>query len=240
MRDNRGMADPPTIPPHSEPPPEAPVTPAYGSPADEPTLHDPPPYAVGHAAPRYPPAAHYPPTAQYPTLDPPPPYGPPPRRSRTGLLTGIVIAVTVVMLLCIGGVVLAVALTRGGGGEQTAAPAAPESRESQLPQAPPSPTRAPAPTEHVVVYEVTGDGPVSITYVEDPKGGTKQLGRTDLPWRVELNMGEDSFVATLLAIRLGATKGSVACRLLVDGVEVSKRASQGRFTAVTCADLVLG
>jgi hypothetical protein len=231
MGDNQSMSysapTPPPAgePPHREVPPEAPVTPAYGSPV----------YAVGQAPPRYPP------TAQYPVVGAPPPYAPPPaRRRRGGLLAGVAAAVVISVLLCIGGVVVALALSRGGRPEGTTPAAAPTAREAQPPEASPTPNQTPVTADHVIVYEVTGDGPANISYVQNAKGGTKQLGSADLPWRLELNMGEGGFLATVLAIRIAAAKGTLHCRLLVDGVEVSKRQSQGRVAAVTCADLVLG
>jgi hypothetical protein len=238
---------PPTPPTASEPPPEAPVTPPYGTspPYDDwsasddtlpsgtprPAIGSAPVYAQGQAAPPYPP------TARYPAVTAPPPY--PPRRTRGGLLAGIAAAVIIAVLLCIGGIVAALALGRGGEG-QTAAPGAPTQAAESQPPADASPTRPPAPTAHVIVYEVVGDGPANVTYMKDPKGATEQIGRADLPWRVEINMGEDAFLATVLAIRIGATKGALTCRLLVDDVEVSTRSSEGRFAAVTCSDLVLG
>jgi hypothetical protein len=215
-------------PPPPEPPEEAPVTPPYGTPP----LSG---YAVGRAAPKYPP------TAQFPAATAPPPYPspyPPPRRARGALLAGVAVAVIVAVLLCVGGILTVAALNRGGG--RAAAPAGPATpAPASEPADGESPTRPPDATEHVVVYEVAGDGPASITFVKNQKGGTEQINRSDLPWRVEINMGDEGFVATVLAIRIGASKGALNCRLLVDGVEVSTRSSQGRFAAVTCADLVL-
>jgi hypothetical protein len=154
---------------------------------------------------------------------------------------GVAAAVVLSMLLCIGGVVVALALSRGGHQNGTTPAAAPTARESQPPEeSSPTPSSPPAAADHVIVYEVTGDGPANISYVQNAKGGTKELGSADLPWRVELNMGQGGFLATVLAIRIAGAKGTLHCRLLVDGVEVSKRQSQGRVAAVTCADLVLG
>jgi Mycobacterium membrane protein len=220
------MPHPSAPQPPYEPPPEAPVTPPYGSPL-------PPGYARGRAAPQYPP------TAQFPVVNPAPPYAPP-RRTRGGLLAGIAAAVIISVLLCIGGIITAVALGRDDGDRDAAPTGPPTPGPATAPADDASPTRPPTETEHVVVYEVTGDGPANVTYVYDARGGTEQIGRADLPWRVETNMGENAFVATVLAIRVGATKGTLTCRLLVDGVEVSTRSSEGRFAAVTCADLVLG
>lgn len=221
------MSHPAPPQPPYEPPLEAPVTPPYGSPL-------PPGYARGRAAPQYPP------TAQFPVVTPAPP-GAPSRRARGGLLAGIAAAVIISMLLCIGGIITAVALTQDGGGDRGAATAGPPTpAPATEPAEDASPTRPPTATEHVVVYEVTGDGPANVTYLKDAKGGTEQVGRADLPWRAETNMGDNAFVATVLAIRVGAAKGTLTCRLLVDGVEVSTRSSDGRFAAVTCADLVLG
>lgn len=212
-----------------DPPPESPVTPAYGSP--------PTPYVRGQATPLYSS------TEQYPLVYQVSPAAR--RRSRLRLLAGITIGVVVLLLACIGGVIGGFAIRNGGLG-QPAVTASPSSatRPATRPTAPPPTTRrAPAAPAggHLVVYEVTGDGPVGITYLKDARGATEQVRTAELPWRVELHMDNDSFVVTVMALRLGTDQGSLTCRALVDGREVARHASsRGHFATTTCAHLFLG
>jgi hypothetical protein len=86
----------------------------------------------------------------------------------------------------------------------------------------------------VVTYEVTGDGPVRITYQRGARGGTEQIRNAKLPWRVEVQTNDDAFVVSIFATRLRANQGSITCRVLIDGEEVVSRRASGPRALVTC------
>lgn len=94
-------------------------------------------------------------------------------------------------------------------------------------------------TGEKVVYEVTGDGPVSIVFLKEDGITPERASDTDLPWRKELTLSEDAALVTVTAIRSGGDKGSIECRITVDGKEVSKKKANGTFATATCTKLIL-
>ncbi|MBY8874096.1 MmpS family protein [Micromonospora sp. PLK6-60] len=90
---------------------------------------------------------------------------------------------------------------------------------------------------HRVVYEVTGDGPVSVTYwVEGRAPETVEAGR--LPWRAELRAAPGTTVNLLASRQRG--NGGIQCRLLVDGVERARNSAAGAVPVADCSARVAG
>jgi hypothetical protein len=90
-----------------------------------------------------------------------------------------------------------------------------------------------------VTYEVTGDGPAQIGYVEKPGEMPKQITNAKLPWKVTTTMQSPAFVL-VTAIRGNTESGSIRCRATVDGDEVAQRTGEGGFATVSCSEFVLG
>lgn len=190
---------------------------------------DPPAYQPGYAAPTTPGA----PTQPYPMYGPAP--TPPPKRS-TGLIVAFVVALSI--LLC-GGTAVAGALLvdRANDPDVVSDPTTAPATEAPDPT-PAQTTEAPS-GGRVVVYEVTGDGPVGIVYLKEDGRTPVQVRNTELPWRLELTLDEDARLVTVTAIR-GATKsGSIDCRITIDGEEVATKSAKGTFATATCTQLVL-
>ena len=213
-------------------------------------------------------AGYPPPAYQPPGYGPPPPdYGqppgyaappPPPKRSNAPL---IAVLLAVVVLLCAGGVTSVVLLVN------TATNKAKEQLES-LPDVPNLPTDVPGlptdlptdfptdlptdfptdlPTglpdinpdqELKVEYEVTGDGPVEIIYMEQLGGEPQRVRNASLPWRKTITM-KGSALVSVVAVRGATSEGSVTCSATVDGKEVAQKTSEGTFITASCSKLVL-
>jgi MmpS family membrane protein len=215
--------------------------PPYGQPGQ-----DQPPYGQpGQGQPPYGP----PPYGQ-PGYGPPPA---PPRKSNTPL---IAVILAVGLLLCGGVVTAGVLITRNvtdrakKATESIAHPTFP-TEDPHLPGLPTDlpglPTELPGlPTELPtgvpgesgrkisVTYEVTGDGPVDLLYVDKVSGSTTRLSGVALPWKVTVPM-ETPALVSLVATRISTSDGQVSCRASVDGREVKRGTSNtGRFAVATC------
>jgi hypothetical protein len=172
------------------------------------------------------------------------PGGPKPSGSGGGnrAVLFIVLGVVLVLVLCAGACVAGYAFLR-----DTA-----DSVERAVAEATSAPTRTPRATEPspsdrqpllppgsgepaTVVYEVTGDGPASITYV-DESGLPTQALNVELPWRTEVTMRNRAFIM-LIALRSEAGDGAIGCRLTIDGREVAKTDASGGFATVDCTSI---
>jgi hypothetical protein len=246
---NTGYAQPPPYDPH----------PGYPPPHDPNTGYPPPPYApdpnTGYAPPPYAPATGYPPQ---------PGYGPaprPPRRSNTPLVALILV---VTLLLCGGAVTASVMLFRRAADkvdevkeqaekavEPITDPTLPDLFPSDAPNFPGLPTDFPdlpaLPTgipgigegkEISVTYEVTGDGPAEILYMEKLDGTPKRVGNARLPWKLTTTMKGPS-VISVIAVRTGIDSGSISCRASVDGKQVAEHTAEGTLATANCYELVL-
>jgi Mycobacterium membrane protein len=164
---------------------------------------------------------------------------PPPRRSN-GPLLAVVVALAVLLVGGIG--VAGILLVNRGTEENTdntaggATHAPSTSVEESRPAA--SATTAGTGEGRVVVYEVTGDGPVSIVYLKEDGRTPAQARDADLPWRMELTLEDDAPRVTVTAIRGALSDGTIECRVTIDGEEVAKRSSSGTFATATCTDRV--
>lgn len=88
-----------------------------------------------------------------------------------------------------------------------------------------------------VTYEVKGDGPARIVYVERLRGTPKVLANVDLPWKVTTDM-EGAAIVSIIAQRMGPGEGSITCRASVDGEEVVEQTTNGPVATTTCNKLV--
>jgi hypothetical protein len=176
---------------------------------------------------------------------------PAPRRSNVPL---IAVIVAVSLLLC-GGVAVAGVLAVQNVVDRT------KEAVKQIPTVPPMPTIPAVPTELpdlpglpaddaeatgapagktvTVVYEVTGDGTVEISYTAKLGKSLKRVKNAKLPWRTEVSVTGTTYVS-VIALRTGTTEGTVGCRATVDGKEVASREAQGTFAIATCSKLVVG
>ncbi|MFK3981182.1 MmpS family transport accessory protein [Micromonospora sp. NPDC050397] len=174
------------------------------------------------------------------TLPWPGPAEPVRRRAGTGL---VALVAVVAALLCGGlGVTGALLVTRLGSDSPRSASTEPPSGQGGGP-AVPSTTEpsAPDPSQFAgprVSYQVVGDGPVQINYLEYPNF-PRQVDALALPWQVEFAMPEPG-VVTVLAIRASLEPGEITCRIVVDGEEVVRNTATGPYATATCAGLTLG
>jgi hypothetical protein len=250
------MSDPseprqPPRPPQFTPPPDYPPTAQFPT-VDPHAGYQPPP--PGYGTPPPPPGYGTPPPPDYGA--PPPGYEPgPPRRSNAPLIA-LVLAVT--LLLC-GGVVTAGVLLVGRIGDKVqevtepiANPTLPDDLlptgapdfpglPTGFPDLPALPTGIPGigeGKEITVTYEVTGDGPAEILYMEKLDGTPKRVGSARLPWKITTPMKGPS-VISVVAMRTGVDDGAISCRASVDGKQVAENSARGSVATVTCYELVL-
>ncbi|MEU8655516.1 MmpS family transport accessory protein [Actinoplanes philippinensis] len=261
------MSDPseprqPPRPPQFTPPPDYPPTAQFPPVGHDPSpgYGQPPPYDpnTGYAPP--PPPPPYDPGPGYP---PQPGHGPaplPPKRSKTPLIA-LVLAIT--LLLCGGVVTASVILVNRTvdkvnevtddakkAAEPITDPTFPDLLPSGRPDFPGLPTEFPdlpaLPTgipgigegkEISVTYEVTGDGPAEILYVEKLDGVPKRVGNAKLPWKVTTTMKGPS-VLSVIAVRTGVDSGSISCTATVDGKQVATHTADGALATANCYELV--
>lgn len=85
-----------------------------------------------------------------------------------------------------------------------------------------------------VTYEVTGEGPVEISYLARSEDGTATIVRdAELPWKktVQVPLGKPPTIA----IVLGEKGGQAACTLAIRGEHVQRATAMGEFGRATCA-----
>ena len=229
----------PDYPPTSQFPPVGPVN--YAPPGYAPDYggHAPPPgYAQpGYAQPGYTQPGYAPPGY------PPPGYAspqPPPRKSNAPLVA-VILAVT--LLLC-GGVVTAGILIARGVADKAKEVAAPFDVPTEAPTFPGLPTGLPTDAAGSgrkidVTYEVSGDGPVSIVYLQKAGDTPVRLSDVKLPWKFSTRM-ETPALLSVVVLRVAASAGTVSCKASVDGDEVKSNTSDdANFATVTCTHLAL-
>jgi hypothetical protein len=200
----------------------------------------------------------YPPTEQFPPVPgygaqqvyeqppgPPPSYPPPPSKRSKAPLIAVLIAVT--LLLCAGGVTAVVLAVNK---------ATDKAKEAinDLPTAPPDlnvpdvPTQLPTDLPNVpglpdqsatvtVEYEVTGDGPAQIFYVEEGGQSPKQLTNQQLPWTKTITVQGVGLIS-VVAGRLGFSDGDITCSIKVDGKEVASKSGTGNVATTECTKLL--
>jgi hypothetical protein len=245
--------DPAAPPPSAyQPPPPPDYQAGYAKPPSEypPTSQFPPVnYApagqepdFGHG---YPPPGYPPPG--YPAMQP----DRPPRRSNVPL---IALIVAVSLLLC-GGVVTASVMAVRAAADRAKEAVKPitelPTAVPELPELPGLPTDLPGlPTDLptavpgsgrklTVTYEVSGDGPAQILYVDKLGGTPTRLDDVKLPWKFSVEV-ETPALLSVIAMRLETGDGEISCRALVDGEEVKQRtSSSGTFATASCTHFAL-
>ncbi|MGW4942748.1 MmpS family transport accessory protein [Actinoplanes sp. NPDC004185] len=88
-----------------------------------------------------------------------------------------------------------------------------------------------------VEYEVTGDGPAEIVYVEKLGGDPQRVRNATLPWRKTVTMKGSSLVS-VIAVRGATSEGKLSCSAKVDGQKVAQKTSQGSFITAACTKLM--
>ncbi|MGN9792195.1 hypothetical protein ACTMTU_14020 [Streptomyces sp. OZ13] len=94
--------------------------------------------------------------------------------------------------------------------------------------------KPPAVPTAAVTYEVTGEGPVEISYLARSEDGTATVVRdAELPWKktVQVPLGKPPTIA----IVLGEKGGQAACTLAIRGEHVQRATAMGEFGRATCA-----
>jgi hypothetical protein len=214
------------------PPPGYAPPPGYGQPpgyaqmpgyAQTPGYEQPPGYGQpGYGQPGY---------EQHPGYLPP---QPPPKRSNAPIIA-VIIAVTV--LLC-GGLATAGVLIAQNATNKAKEVAKPYTNlPTEVPEVPNLPDDPQAQRKITVTYEVTGDGPASIAYIDEIDQAPVRKTEVQLPWKFTTTM-ETPALLSVVAVRIGTTEGTVTCRALVDGAEVKKSTSnKGTVATASCIHL---
>ncbi len=218
--------------------------------------------------PDHPPTSQFPPVNYAPpgrTPDygyqqpPPPPYGPggyppgypayappPPRRSNAPL---IAVIVAVALLLC-GGLATTGILIAHNVSARAHEAVKPFTQPTEDPNVPDVPDLPGLPTDLPsdgggvgqqinVTYQVTGDGPAEILYVEKLGAGPTRLDDVKLPWTFNTTMQTPALLS-VIAMRAGTTDGQLTCRALVNGKEVKKATSDNNaFATAACTYFAL-
>jgi hypothetical protein len=229
----------PDYPPTSQFPAQPPVN--YAPPGYRPDYgHSQGGYAGGGGAGGY--GGGYPPPGYPPPGYPPPGFAPPqpPPRKSNAPIVAVIIAVT--LLLCGGVATAGVMIARNVADKAKEATAPLTDLPTEVPDLPGLPTGVPTDgSGHkiTVTYEVDGDGPVSIVYVEKLGETPVRLSDVKLPWKFTAEMQTPTLVS-VVAVRVATSEGSVSCRALVDGEEVKKVTSNpGNFATASCAHLAV-
>ncbi|MFC4065575.1 MmpS family transport accessory protein [Actinoplanes subglobosus] len=260
------MSDPseprqPPRPPQFTPPPDYPPTAQFPPVGPDPHTGyaQPPPYDPSSG---YPPQPPYDPNTGYPPpgYGQPPGYGPAPRPPRRSNMPLIALVLAVTLLLC-GGVVTASVILVGKARDTVEKTVDDVTQPLDDPTLPALPTDAPdlpalptdfpdlpaLPTdipglgegkEITVTYEVTGDGPAEIIYMEKLDGAPKRVGNASLPWKITTTMKSPS-VVSVIAVRSSIESGSISCRASVDGKQVAEKTAEGGLATANCYELVL-
>jgi hypothetical protein len=207
---------------------------------------------------QFPPVNYAPPgyTPDYGQQYPPPPYGPgdypgpppgypgypppPPRRSNAPL---IAVIVAVALLLC-GGVATSGILIAHNVSARAHEAVKPLTEPAQPTVDPGLPTDIPTDggvggQQITVTYQVTGNGPAEILYIEKLGAGPTRVDDVKLPWSFSTTMQTPALVS-IIAMRAGTTDGQVTCRALVNGKEVKKVTSDNNaFGTAACTYFAL-
>jgi hypothetical protein len=223
----------------------------YAQPAYPPAGYQPPGYQPpGYQPPGYQPAGYQPAGYAPPGYAQPGyPQQRPPRKSNTPL---IAVIIAVALLLCGGVATAGVMITRAATQKAREAvkpltdPTFPTSLPelpTDIPDLPGLPTDLPTVPggngkQISVTYEVSGDGPARVIYLEELGSVPEQLTSVTLPWKITATVSTPTLVS-VSAGRLAGGAGTITCRTLVDGKEVAKKSSSGAYGNVSCNWFVL-
>jgi hypothetical protein len=86
-----------------------------------------------------------------------------------------------------------------------------------------------------VTYEVTGDGPATILYLEKLGSSPTRVESATLPWKFSVTVSKPA-VLSVVAMRTDTSEGHVTCHTLVDGQEVKENTSgDSAFATAACS-----
>lgn len=160
-----------------------------------------------------------PPQGQYPNIPPAPQVSQKKRRRWPWIVAAIILLIIIVSAANSGGT-------------------APAPTPSSAP-APAAPAAPASPAGDVITYEVSGSGSATnITYIKDKNMGQEQVSSARLPWSKQVTFddgGPLSFQPLSLIAQAGQGGGSITCRILRDGQELTSSTSSGPFSVVTCS-----
>jgi hypothetical protein len=160
------------------------------------------------------------------------------------------VIVAVGLLLCGGIATAGIMVTRTVAGKareavtpltDPAPPTAVPDRPTEMPNLPglPTPTTGLGGQTINVTYEIAGDGPAEILYVDELGSAPKRLDNVSLPWKFTTSMQTPALVS-VTAMRIDTTEGRISCRALVDGAEVKKSTSAaGNVATASCTYFAL-
>lgn len=97
------------------------------------------------------------------------------------------------------------------------------------------------PTDHEVLYEVSGSGASpAVTFITGADNREQTLLDVPLPWRqtVTIPVGPAGGHANVEVRSPGTGAGSVACTMFLDGVQVAQNVSTDGFAGVACSALI--
>ena len=174
-----------------------------------------------------------------------PGYGPPQRAPRKSSAPIIAVILAVTLLLCAGVATAGVQIAKRVKDKTEEAvntlPDLPDAPNlpTEIPDLPGLPTDLPTDPgggghQITITYEVSGDGPVTIVYVDKLGGKPVRLDNVELPWKFT-GQAQTPTVVSVFATRLGASDGRISCRALVDGAEVKQNTSNnGNIVTASC------
>ncbi|WP_233823696.1 MmpS family transport accessory protein [Saccharothrix sp. S26] len=98
----------------------------------------------------------------------------------------------------------------------------------------------PAPSGHVVVYEVTGPGGRSpeIRFTGEGVNSSEKVEAVDLPWRRELTIPAGPGLGVAQVMAANGQGESISCTITVDGHVVANNTADGEFTTVSCSNMI--
>jgi hypothetical protein len=238
--------------PGQAPIPEPDYPPTSQFPAQPPPVnYAPPGYAPDYGG--YPPQPGFPPPGYAPPgregYAPPgregyaPPGYPPPPAPRKSNAPIIAVILAVALLLCGGIATAGVLIARSVADKAKETASAPlDDLPTAVPTLPGLPTDLPTDgTSRTisVTYEVSGDGPVSIVYLEKVGDAPVRLSDVKLPWKFTTQVQTPALLSVIV-VRLDAADGTVKCRALIDGDEVKANVSgRSAFATTSCTHLAL-
>jgi hypothetical protein len=201
------------------------------------------PSSYGQQQPPLPGPPVLPPTAQAPL---PPRPAPKKRKKWPFIVGGIVVLFVIIGIAGQGGSNSGTDTTAAQSPAAAAAPAGnSQPAGGQAPaEPPPAAPAAPAAADEgtdEITYEVTGEGVSkanNITYVKDKNFGQQQENGAKLPWKKTIKMENGLFDAqptSLVAQSGSGGAGSITCRILKNGQEVTSSTSSGAYAVVTCS-----
>ena len=100
--------------------------------------------------------------------------------------------------------------------------------------------RAPVPSTHTVVYEVTGPGGRSpeIRFTTDGVNKTEKTEAVGLPWRRELTIPAAPGLTVAQVMAANGQGDSISCTITVDGHVVSSNTAKGEYSTVSCSNMI--